>query len=239
MEKWVTGEPITASKMNQIGDSIDNLTRAVDDSAVDLISLYGTFTNRSVSGITFNPLRHGFSINGTAENAAFVNIFTLFPPIVKGDDILVLRVNTSQPSNIGIGIFFYDENNDTISRLRYISEDTEVYVPENAVKWTFRAEVSAGTVCNDDTISVALYKKMNSLYPYDEIYNTIHGMVRLLTPEHEAISTAPPVQNFGVSYNLTAQWYPPSSIPPLPSTLSVRWEKSQKMSVSGTTLIIS
>lgn len=228
-----------ASAAGAVSGEVAGLKRAVDDSAVDLVSLYGNISSRTHNGITFTPLRHGFSINGTANGAAFNNIFVEFPPTVKGDDILVLKINSSQYQSIGFGIFFYDQNHTQIGATQYVREDTEVHIPDNAVSWIFRLEVASGTVCDGDTAVVSIYKKMDSLYPYDEIYSTIHGMIRLRTPERQGISTAPPNQNFGVSYILAAQWYPPSFGTSLPPTLSVRWKQSQEMSVSGTTLVIS
>lgn len=149
-----------------VEELINTAKNTVHGSEIDLLRLFGNFEKTVHNGITFTPTESGFSATGTASAQAFTNIYfdkaNLVHGIAAGMNLAV-KVNTTN-SNLRFVVGFFDETEAYIQPTRFITSDTTVLVPNNAVGMFFRVDAVSGTTLSADTVDVVVYAKEPDAY---------------------------------------------------------------------------
>ena len=142
MEKWVTGEPITAEKMNQMGDSIDNIN------TITTGSLQATFLAESDVPTTYTTIGGVQAENGNnLDSSAYMR---------TGYRVLTRSVMFNlTDTTYEYMIFLYSSNSGT-TRLYSLTEGQYIQGPTLIPKISFhKRHISASTMTESPEVVVA------------------------------------------------------------------------------------
>ena len=249
MEKWVTGEPITAEKMNQMGDSIDNINKTVEDNFLH----FSKICTREFTSNNFD-ITGGYSgITGqiTSGKTRLVSVeYYTVPEYISATAL----------NNYDFFIYAWDENENYIGAYKNgdFAKTTAVAVKTfdfTRFPSTYKFKISIRRPNPAETISIE--ESENIVFTGNAVgidkTLTVEGeaadaktvgdrfssMLTLAAPQYATFSLAPPPQNYGTKYRLEVTWMHLINGTETVPFLQMRWKQPQETSDSGTTLVIS